>query len=344
MSGMDFKGINYDIGTITTTGGLTREIFDLTVVREEIEIIKNELHCNAIRISGLSIERIAGAAAIACSLGLTVWFSPSMPYENQENTLEYITRAGRAAGQLRESFSNIVFVLGCELSLFTSGFIPGDTGEQRMKALFSPFSLLKNMAGISRTYNKRLNKFLLEAAGRVKTVFQGPITYASGEWEKIDWRMFDIVGVDFYRSAFNQKTFLKSLQQYKLIGKPVCITEFGCCAYEGADQRGAMGWAIADWKKERPELKADFTRDEQVQADYLVELLAIFNNENIAGAFVFTFIMYNYVYSDNPRHDMDMASFGIVRSMADKSQGSYKDLPWLPKQAFRRLGDFYLTH
>jgi len=341
---MNLKGINYDIGTITTRGGLTREIFDLSVVRKEIEIIKNELHCNAIRISGLSIERIAGAAEIACSLGLTVWFSPSMPYENQENTLEYIIRGSRAAEQLRTSFSNIVFVLGCELSLFTGGFVPGDTGEERMKNMFSPFSLIKNMAGVPRTYNKRLNKFLSKAVSRVKTIFQGQVTYASGTWEKVDWQIFDVVGVDFYRSAFNQKTFLSSLQQYKLTGKPVCITEFGCCAYKGADQKGAMGWAIADWKKDSPELKGVFSRDEQVQADYLVELLNIFNSENIAGAFVFTFIMYNYVYSDDPKHDMDMASFGIVRSMPDKYQGSYKNLPWLPKKAFARLANFYLTH
>jgi hypothetical protein len=35
------------MGTITLTGGLTRDIFDPDVVSKEIQIIKNELHCNA---------------------------------------------------------------------------------------------------------------------------------------------------------------------------------------------------------------------------------------------------------------------------------------------------------
>jgi hypothetical protein len=65
---MQYKGINYDIGTRTITGGLTREIFDLDIVIEEIKIIKNELHCNAIRISGLYIERIVKASEIASAV------------------------------------------------------------------------------------------------------------------------------------------------------------------------------------------------------------------------------------------------------------------------------------
>ncbi|HTE09342.1 MAG TPA: hypothetical protein VK645_00195 [Chitinophagaceae bacterium] len=341
---MNFKGINYDIGTITTTGRITRETFDLTVVRREIEIIKNELHCNAIRISGFSIERIVIATEIALTLGLTVWFSPSMPNENQENTLEYIVKGSNAAEKLRATFSNVVFVLGCELSLFTSGFVAGNTGEERIKTMFSPFSLLKNTIGVTRTYNKRLHKFLLKATDQVKTVFHGHITYAAGTWEKVDWEMFDLIGADFYRSSFNKKTFLKELQQYKSLGRPVYIMEFGCCAYKGADEKGAMGWTIADWEKDSPVLKGDFTRDEQVQADYLVELLEIFNSEKVAGAFVFTFIMYNYLYSDNAKNDMDMASFGIVKSMPDKYAGGYKNLPWLPKKAFFEVANFYLNH
>ena len=55
---MKCKGINYDIGTRTLTGGLTRPVFDIDIVTREIEIIQSELHCNAIRISGLDIDRI----------------------------------------------------------------------------------------------------------------------------------------------------------------------------------------------------------------------------------------------------------------------------------------------
>src|SRR4051794_40288338 len=135
---MKYKGINYDVGTKTVTGRLTRETFDLNIVTKEIEIIKNELHCNVIRISGLHIERIVKASEIALKIGLTVWFSPALQYENQENTLRYIIQSSAVAEKLRSEYSNLIFVVGCELSLFTSGFVKGETGDKRLKTLFSP--------------------------------------------------------------------------------------------------------------------------------------------------------------------------------------------------------------
>ena len=341
---MNIKGINYDIGTKTTTGRLTRETFDLSIVAKEIEIIKNDLHCNAIRISGLDTERIAVAAEIALKLGLTVWFSPSMHYDTQENTLKYVMQACRAAEKLRSVYSNVIFVLGCEFTLFTAGFVRGNTGNERLKNLFSPVSLVKNLIGMRRSYNKRLNIFLSRAVENVRQEFHGQITYASGTWEKPGWEIFDLIGVDFYRSSYNKLTFLKELQAYKKMGKPVYIMEFGCCTYKGAEDKGAMGWAIADWKKGIPELKGNFTRDEQVQAKYLAELLEIFNAEGIPGAFVFTFVMYNYLHDNDPRYDMDMASYGIVKVMPGKKGGYHQNLPWVPKQAFYDLADYYSNH
>src|SRR6266700_5092341 len=140
---MHYKGINYDVGTKTINGGITRDMFDLSIVNKEIEIIKSELHCNAIRISGLSIERIVQAAESALKQGITVWFSPALHYDNPGNTLYYIVQGAAAAEKLRQKYGHVIFAAGCELSLFTSGFIPGDSAEQRTKALFSPVSLLK---------------------------------------------------------------------------------------------------------------------------------------------------------------------------------------------------------
>ena len=45
-----------------------------------------------------------------------------------------------------------------------------------------------------------------------------------------------------------------------------------------------------DWEKHPAVLKVNPERNEAVQSTYLTELLEIFNNENIEGAFVFTFI------------------------------------------------------
>jgi len=337
---MKYRGINYDIGNKTTTGGITRE-FDITAVAKEIAIIKNELHCNAIRISGLNVDRIAVAAELALKEGLTVWFSPALHYDNRQNTHQYIIDAAKAAEKLWLKYTNIIFIVGCELTLFTEGFVKGKTGEERTKNLFSPLSMIKSLLGIKRRYNRRLNEFLTTAVKQVRNEFKGQVSYASGTWEKVDWQLFDIIGIDHYRAAYNKAVYIKQLRAYMQIGKPVSIMEFGCCTYKGADDKGPMGWAIVDWKKDRPELKGNYVRSEETQAQYMLQLLNIFETEGVTATFVFTFMLANYTYSDDPKYDLDMASYGVVKAMGNGGKGYYSNLPWLPKLAFMKLAEYY---
>ncbi len=338
---MKYKGINYDIGTRTLSGGLTRPDFDVDTVTREIEIIKSELHCNAIRISGLDIDRIVTASEIALKTGLTVWFSPALQYEDQIETFNYILRAAGRAEELRLKYENIIFVVGCEFTLFTHGFIKGKTGEERKRNMFSPWSMIKSLVGIKRTYNKRLRGFLSKLVIEIKTLFHGQITYASGTWEKPDWKLFDIAGIDHYRASYNRQVYAKLLLEYKKAGIPLYITEFGCCTYRGAEDKGAMGWNIVDWKQVPSVLKGNFIRDESAQANELIALLEIFDSENISGAFVFTFVSYNYLYNEDPQYDLDMASYGIVKLLPQNMPGYQGKLPWLPKTAFYKLGNYY---
>lgn len=200
------------------------------------------MHCNAIRISGLNIGRIAQASEVALKTGLTVWFSPSLNYDNRENTHNYIIEGAVAAEKLRTEFSNVIFVAGCELSLFTEGFVKGETVNERMSNLFSPLSMVKNILGIKRKYNSQLNKFLPGVVAEIRKHFHGQITYASGTWEKIDWKIFDIVGIDHYRGSYNKQGYVSELRKFKELGKPLAVLEFGCCAYKGAEDKGVR-WA-----------------------------------------------------------------------------------------------------
>jgi hypothetical protein len=43
-----------------------------------------------------------------------------------------------------------------------------------------------------------------------------------------------LVSVDAYRDADNAAGYRDALRAYRRIGKPVAITEFGCCTYHGA--------------------------------------------------------------------------------------------------------------
>ena len=88
-------------------------------------------------------------------------------------------------------------------------------------------------------------------------------------------------------------------------------------------------------------LKGDYIRDEQVQATYLRELLDIFTTEGVDAAFVCTFVCYGWPHRSNPREDLDMASWGVVKVLENRRGSTYPDMPWEPKAEFIALADFY---
>jgi hypothetical protein len=71
---MKRKGVCYDVGAYM--GMNWRPRFDPKEVHREIQIIKQDLHCNAVNISALDVGRIATTAADALDQGLEVWAAP----------------------------------------------------------------------------------------------------------------------------------------------------------------------------------------------------------------------------------------------------------------------------
>jgi len=67
--------MTYDTGYIRN-GEISRMSFDPRVVKRELAIIRDELHCNAVQIIGGDPGRLELAARYAAELGLEVWFSP----------------------------------------------------------------------------------------------------------------------------------------------------------------------------------------------------------------------------------------------------------------------------
>ncbi|WP_220195394.1 hypothetical protein [Ktedonospora formicarum] len=86
--------------------------------------------------------------------------------------------------------------------------------------------------------DKGLNELFAAALLDVRRNFHGSVTYASGEWEEIDWSVFDIVSIDLYRAQHNEAIYQQQLSTYIEYQKPVAITEFGCCALKGAASLG----------------------------------------------------------------------------------------------------------
>ena len=127
---MKFKGVTYDVGSVMD--GNWRPSFDMKVVHRELEIIKNDLHCNAVRIRGFDIDRLMKSAEDALEQGLHVWLVPQMWDKSPQKTMACIVKAAGRAEMLRQnSPDNLVLVIGGELTLFMQGIVPGKNVTQR---------------------------------------------------------------------------------------------------------------------------------------------------------------------------------------------------------------------
>jgi hypothetical protein len=126
------------------------------------------------------------------------------------------------------------------------------------------------------------------------------------------------------------------------MGKPVAIMEFGCCAYRGAADSGARADWIIEWDNNghASHLNNVYIRDENEQANYLLELLEIFETEKVDAVFVNTFARYDLPHRTDPVKDLDIASGGVVKVYENRQGRTYPDMPWEPKTAFYTISAF----
>lgn len=187
-----------------------------------------------------------------------------------------------------------------------------------------------------------INDFLAKSVTVVRERFGGKVTYASIPFEGVDWTPFDIVSVDLHRSKEIAHVYQQGVRALVVQGRPVAITEFGCTTHRGAADDGARSGEIVEYDGITPvRLNGDYIRDEQEQATYLRELLEIFTAEGVDAAFACTFVCYGLPHRRDPREDLDMASWGVVKVLENRLGDTYPDMPWEPKAAFIALADFY---
>lgn len=306
---MRARGINYDTGFLPGAA-LSRKTFTPDSVRRDMSVIAGELHCDAVRVSGRDPERLTVAARYAAEAGLEVWFSPFPVDVPDEELLPFLVDCARRAEALRRTGAEVVLVVGCEISAFCHGFIPGATYGDRLRAMATADLDWWNSL---EPVQERMNDFLSRAASAVRPHFGGRLTYAAGPWEFVDWRPFDLVGVDAYRAAYNADTFRSELLGHLAHGKPVAVTEYGTCAYRGAADRGGMAWQVPEGA----------VPDEDEQVHYLRDLLDVFEEVGVDTALWFTFAGFG-----RPGDD-DLGSYGVVR-MLDEER-------WEPKRVFRAM-------
>jgi len=138
---------------------------------KNLRFIKNDLHCNAVRICGLDIDRLVKASEVALKRGLEVWLSPGdVEQESGKDTRLHRGRAA-AAEKLRSEWpEQLVLSVGSEVTLFTKGIVPGNTFVERLR---NPSLRETVKAG---KHNKLLDAFLAKANEAVRQVFHGQVT------------------------------------------------------------------------------------------------------------------------------------------------------------------------
>lgn len=342
------RGVTYDTGFLSA-GTSTREPFDPEIVRREMRVIRDDLHSNAVRVTGGDQNRLKIAATHAADAGLEVWLCPFTNGLTQGELLDLLAGCAEHAERLRQDGAEVVMLTGSELSLFTTGFLPGDTLEERLALIADPLRL-RPVIGEVRA---RINDFLREAVKIVRARFGGKVSYASLPLEGVNWEPFDIISTDAaYRTSKTAAHFRDHIRAFvaqgRAQGKPVAVTEFGCTTHRGASEGAGdslVEGAIIVWDGARPvRLNGEYIRDEDEQATYLREVLDVFEAEGVDSAFVNTFARYDLPHRSDQREDFDMASFGVVKVLSDPS-GSiarrYPEMPWEPKAAFDMLADWY---
>lgn len=322
------KGINYDVGTEFSPGELSRSVWNQADAARDFEVIRDELHCNSVNVYGTELARLEEAAGIAIDLGLHVSFQARSVDQDQRTTTGFVEEAAATAETLRRRGA-ITLNVGCEITMFTSGFIPGKSFMRRMRNMVWVWPFFSHV-------NRRLNVYLSELAATARSSFKGEVTYGSGSWERVDWELFDLVGVNLYRDRWNEKTYRDDLRGLLDGDRAVIITELGCATFAGAERRGGGGWTIVDFDADPPMVRPGHRRSERAQAELVGELLDILREEGVDGVYVFDFLAAGFPHDSDPARDLDMASYGIVKVLPG---GSAESIVWEKKESFATVAN-----
>ena len=340
-AGLGYRGVVYDVGLRFEPSKLSVDPFDSKLVAYDLRVIAKIMQANAVRIEGEDIDRLVTASRIAHENGLKVFFNPWKMNVGAEESRAYFAQAAAAAEQLRKDGLDLVFVAGCEYSIFNDGIYAGSSIMERINSLIAERT--KPKPGSEKETAAKLNAALGSFVKVIRKTFNGPITYAATTFEEVDWSIFDLIGIDHYRGAESEAQYLAVLDKYPK-NKPIVVMEVGSCAYKGAAARGGAGFMVL--KGVNPDGTGNFeggvvpTRSESEQADYVETQLRLLSGAGIAGAFIYVFSFPSYRFGQGAR-DLDMVSYSLVKTYPATDPRSQLIPPWAPKEAFHRTAAIF---
>ncbi|WP_333774025.1 abortive phage infection protein [Streptomyces sp. IBSBF 3136] len=329
--GLRHRGVVYTVGEGETPG----TAFSTARMRRDLGVIRDRLHADTVDVTGDGVERLTATAAEAAERGLRVWLQPTLGDVPERDILEHLAETGRFAERLRRQGAAVELSVGCEFWLFVPGIVPGADVFERIRNLqqgqVDPVAM-----------QRRLGRFTAKAAAVGRRVFHGRLSYAAAQDDEVDWRLFDIVGIDYYSCFPHRADYARELSRYLRWGKPLAVTEFGTCAYVGAPRTAGMGWDVVDHDKNPEEIKGHLVRSERTQAAYLTQLLDVFSSLGLYAAMAFEFVTPDAPHRPgDPLHDLDLASYSITKTVQDRPFDPASGWHWEPKEAFHALARRY---
>ncbi|QKW10952.1 abortive phage infection protein [Streptomyces sp. NA04227] len=328
--GLTYRGVCYEVigGETPHTG------WSAARMRADLRAIDKDLHASSVSVFGDGVERLRDTANEAAERGLHVWLQPRLSDRPQREILDHLAETGRQAERLRRQGAAVHLSVGCEFLLFVPGIVPGDNVLERIENLskgnYDPERMMR-----------RLNEFIAKAARTGRSVFHGKLTYGAAEEDPVDWRLFDLVSVNYYSSFPRRADHVRRLRTYRRWGKPVVVSEFGTCTYRGAPEQGGMGWDVVDYEKVPQQIKGNLVRSERTQARHLAGLLDVFESMDLYAALVYNFVSPDAPHWPEPRYDLDLASYALVKPRWRELTEPGRDWHWEPKQAFGAVARHY---
>ena len=323
-------GIKYDLGAELGRGEFTRPSSHERFYRDELTVIRDQLFCKFVDLYGSDVDQLVAGLDIAADLGFDVHLQTRLNFLSQPEMVDRLSVVAIEAERVRKEGIPVVLDVGCEYTLFADGMIEGDGFFEKMEAITSGNVDWEDVLG-------RMDGLLRELAATSRTHFGGPITYSDTPDTAVPWDKFDIIGIDHYLGA-EKDAYIPTIDALAATGKPVWVKEFGSTPWRGASEIAGLSFDIVDYTLSPPEIVDGIVRDEQDQAQVILDTLGHIDRSQAARAYLYEFITVGSTRSEDHRYDYDLTGHGIVSTWGLEHEKPYETTGyWEPKVAFNEF-------
>ncbi len=324
-------GLDYDVGSEMTIGEITRPAEHEQYFRDELIAIRDQLHTPTVAISGSVPDQLIAGLGTAADLGFDIRLQTRLNFLSQDDMVDRLQTVAVEAEKVRQNGIPIVLDVGCEYLIFAKDLVEGNDATDKITTILAGevdwATVMPQFLGMLDTM-----------ATTARAEFGGLIAYSDTPDEASKWDAFDIVGIDHYLSSDSAETYVQTIDDLAALGKPVWVSEFGSATWQGAAAEGGMGWNIVDSSTDPPSIREGIIRDEDEQAQAILDTLSMIDVSNAERAYLYEFIAPGSTRSNDPRYDWDLLSYSIVAVWGSDSDQPYDTTGhWEPKVAFGEL-------